>query len=178
VKQRSFAPWLVGLVCFGPLAAALLIYYGPFGRTWLPQLSGSRELLREPVALPVQWRSADARPWQLVYATTSRCEQQCVQHLGRLLQVQRALGRDADRVERAAWHVAGLPPLGDAELTSHALDDEIGRSVVEAFGAEALRSGRVYVIDPRGFVILSYPPDVAQKELLRDLERLLSGSDS
>jgi hypothetical protein len=25
---------------------------------------------------------------------------------------------------------------------------------------------------------LSYPPDVAQKELLRDLERLLSGSDS
>jgi hypothetical protein len=26
-------------------------------------------------------------------------------------------------------------------------------------------------------VILSYPPDVEQKELLRDLERLLTGSD-
>jgi hypothetical protein len=178
VKQRSFAPWLVGLVCFGPLAAALLIYYGPFGSTWLPQLPGSRELLREPVALPLQWRSPDARPWQLVYATMEPCEQQCVQHLGRLLQVQRALGRDADRVQRAAWHVASLPPLGDAELASHALDDEIGRSVVETLGAETLRSGRVYVTDPRGFVILSYPPDVAQKELLRDLERLLSGSDS
>ncbi len=38
--------------------------------------------------------------------------------------------------------------------------------------------GRVYVADPRGFVILSYPPDVEQKELLRDLKRLLAGSEA
>jgi hypothetical protein len=36
----------------------------------------------------------------------------------------------------------------------------------------------VLVADPRGEVILSYPPDVEQKELLRDLERLLAGSGS
>jgi hypothetical protein len=177
VKDKSFAPWLVALVCLGPLAAALLIYYGPFGLTWLPQLPGSRELLREPVALPAQWRSADAAPWQLVYATTSPCEEHCVQRLGRLRQVQLALGRDANRMQRAAWHVGSLQ-LGDPELRTHALDDEVGRSLVEALGAEGLRSGRVYVTDPRGAVILSYPPDVEQKELLRDLERLLSGPDS
>jgi hypothetical protein len=168
----------VALVCLGPFAAALLIYYGPFGLTWLPQLPGSRELLREPVALPPQWRSAEARPWQLVYATIRPCEEQCARHLGRLLQVQLALGRDANRVQRAAWHVGALPQLGDPELASHALDDEAARDLVAALGAERLSAGRVYVADPRGLVILSYPPDVDQKELLRDLERLLSGSDS
>jgi hypothetical protein len=177
VKRGSFAPWLVALVCLGPFAAALLIYYGPFGSTWLPQLPGSRELLREPVALPQQWRSADERPWQLVYATMSPCEQQCLARLGRLRQVQLALGRDAHRVQRAAWYAGGLP-IADPELTAHALDDEVGRGVVEALGAERLRRGCVLVTNPRGLVILSYPPDVEQKELLRDLERLLSGSDA
>ena len=175
MKHKTFAPWLVALVCLGPFAAALFIYYGPLGR-WLPQLPGSRELLAEPVALPAPWAGDGEAPWQLIYARMSRCEQQCAQHLGRLLQVQLALGRDQDRVQRALWHVGERPALDDPNLTVHALDDGVGRGVAEALGAERLRDGRVYVADPRGFVILSYPPDVEQKELLRDLERLLTGS--
>jgi hypothetical protein len=106
----------------------------------------------------------------------SACEQQCALHLGRLLQVQLALGRDQDRVQRAVWHVGNLPQLDDPELAVHSLDDPAGRRVVEALGAERLQNGRVYVADPRGELILSYPPDVEQKELLRDLKRLLTGS--
>jgi hypothetical protein len=180
VKHKSFAPWLVALVCFGPFVAALFIYYGPFGLTWLPQLPGSRELLSEPVALPLEWQSVGEGPrdWQLVYARTTPCERQCAEHLGRLLQVQLALGRDQERVQRVIWHVGSLPQLEDPQLAAHALDDALGRGIVEALGAERLGDGRVYVADPRGLVILTYPPGVEQKELLRDLERLLSGSDS
>jgi hypothetical protein len=179
MKHKSFVPWLVALVCFGPFAVALFIYYGPFGSSWLPQLPGSRELLAEPVPLPPQWRAAGAaEPWQLIYARMTPCEQQCAQHLGRLLQVQLALGRDSERVLRAVWHVGSLPQLDDPQLKAHALDDAVGQGMAETLGAERLRGGRVYVADPRGEVILSYPPDVEQKELLRDLERLLSGSDS
>lgn len=180
MKHKSSTLWLVALVCFGPLAAALFIYYGPFGRDWLPQLPGSRELLTTPVPLPAEWRGADASagPWQLIYARMTPCEQQCAQHLGRLLQVQLALGRDQERVRRAVWHVGPLPPLADPQLAAHSLESAAGRGIVAALGSERLREGRVYVADPRGEVILSYPPDVEQKELLRDLERLLSGSDS
>jgi hypothetical protein len=32
------------------------------------------------------------------------------------------------------------------------------------------------VADPEGSVILAYPADVEQKELLRDLKRLLAGT--
>lgn len=185
MKHKSFAPWLVALVCFGPFAVALFIYYGPLGVSWLPQLPGSRELLREPVPLPQTWRSVAAeaepaapRPWQLIYARITACEQQCAQHLGRLLQVQLALGHDQDRVRRVVWHVGSLPQHNDRELTAHPLDGAAGRGLVDALGAERIGDGRVYVADPRGDVILSYPPDVEQKELLRDLKRLLAGSDS
>jgi len=187
VKHKSLAPWLVALVCLGPFAVALFIYYGPLGLSWLPQLPGSRELLRDPVPLPEAWRgaagAADAEaealhPWQLIYARMNPCEQQCAQHLGRLLQVQLALGRDSSRVQRVVWHVGSLPQLEDRELLAFALDEAAGTRMVAALGAERLEWGRVYVADPRGLVVLSYPPDVEQKELLRDLKRLLAGSDS
>jgi len=177
MKQKSWVPWLVALVCFGPFVAALFIYFGPFGLSWVPQLPGSRELLRDPVSLPAEWRTGGEAKWQLIYARMSPCEQQCAQHLGRLLQVQLALGRDQDRVRRAVWHVGSLPTLDDAELAAHALDDDPGRGVAAALGAQRMDGGRVFVASPRGDVILSYPPDVEQKELLRDLKRLLTGSD-
>lgn len=175
-QRRSFAPWLVALVCFGPFAAALFLYYGPFSHSWLRQLPGSRELLGEPVPLPPGWHGGGEASWQLIYARMTPCEQQCAQHLGRLLQVQLALGRDQDRVQRVLWHAGGLPELDDHGLSTHALDGDLGRGVAAALGLESFSNGRVYVADPRGMVILSYPPDIEQKELLRDLERLLTGS--
>jgi hypothetical protein len=179
VKHNKATAWLLAVVCLGPFALALLLYYGPWGVDWLPQLPGSRELLARPVALPAAWqRGGDAPGWQLIYARMSPCEQQCAQHLGRLLQVQLALGRDEDRVQRVVWHVGSLPELNDAGLAAHTLDDAVGRSVAAALGAVQMQNGRVYVADPRGEVILSYPPDVEQKELLRDLKRLLAGSAS
>jgi hypothetical protein len=176
MKAKSWAPWLVALVCFGPFAAALFIYYGPF-RASLPQLPGSRQLLGEPVPLPEGWRAGAEARWQLIYATMSPCERPCAQGLGRLLQVHLALGRDQDRVQRVLWHVGSVPGFADRELVAYALDEGPGRGVAEALGSEGLASGRVYVADPRGRVIMSYPPDVEQKELLRDLERLLTGSE-
>lgn len=179
MRHKSLAPWFVALACLGPFAFALLLYYAPWGLEWLPVLPGSRELLRQPVPLPEAWRAREGEaPWQLIYARMSACEQRCAQDLGRLLQVQLALGRDQDRVGRVVWHVGELPALEDTTLRSFALDADLGSAVVEALGAQRIGEGRVFVADPRGEVILSYPPDVEQKELLRDLKRLLAGSGS
>ena len=179
VKHRSLTPWLVALACLGPFALALALFYGPWGVAWLPQLPGSREPLAPPVALPLAWQepSGEAPAWQLIYAKITPCEQSCLRHLGRLLQVQLALGRDRERVHRVFWHVGDAPPLEDPNLTMRNLDDGVGRELVAALGDERLREGHVYVADPYGSVILGYPPDVEQKELLRDLKRLLAGSN-
>jgi hypothetical protein len=178
MKKRSLAPWLLALVCFGPVAAAVFIYYGPLGRSWLPQLPGSRELLEPSVPLPQGFRDSAEPPhaWQLIYARMTPCEQSCAQHLDRLRQVRLALGPDSSRVRRVLWHV-GSVALEDPQLLTLSLDDAAGRGLVAALAAQRMTEGRVYVADPRGEVILSYPPDVEQKELLRDLDRLLTGSN-
>jgi hypothetical protein len=173
-------PWLVALAVFGPVGLAMLVYYSPWGRDWLPQLPGQRELLAAPVPLPPDWRAGEpggASPWLLIYARMTPCEQQCAQVLDRLSRVRQALGRDQERVRLTLWHAGEGPPPGtDPELRVQRLDENPGRGMAAALGPERIGSGRVYIADPRGSVILSYPTGVEQKELLRDLKRLLAGS--
>jgi hypothetical protein len=170
----------VALAVFGPFGFALLVYYSPWGRDWLPRLPGQRELLAAPVPVPADWRAVEpggAPPWLLIYARMSACEQQCAQELDRLSRVRQALGRDQERVQRALWYAGEAAPLPtDPGLRVQRLDEDPGRSIAAALGPERIGSGRVYVADPRGSVILSYPAGVEQKELLRDLKRLLAGS--
>jgi hypothetical protein len=190
VRHKSLVPWLVALVIFGPFAAATLLYYAAPDLKWLPQLPGSRELIEPPVATPAGWLQAppgaDSGPyrWSLIYARMAACEQQCVRDLDRLRQVHGALGRDTGRVQRVFLH-GGEPPAireqsgardGDPALVTLRLDDAPGDAVLRARGEDELRLGRVYIADPPGNLIASYPADVDQKELLRDLKRLLSVS--
>lgn len=179
MRHSSLVPWLVALAVFGPFGLATLVYYSPGGRDWLPQLPGQRELLATPVTLPAGWvpDPPSAYRWQLIYARMTACEQQCAQDLDRLSRVQQALGKDQERVQRALWHAGESPaPLTDPGLRVRRLDESPGRDIATALGPERIGSGRVYVADPGGSVILSYPVDVEQKELLRDLKRLLAGS--
>jgi hypothetical protein len=178
VRHKSLVPWLIAFACFGPFVLAVLLAYGPWSLDWMPQLPGKRELLTTPVTLPSAWREAlaGAYRWQLIYARMAPCEQQCARELIRLLQVQQALGKDQEHVRRALWYAGEGPSFTDPELAVQRLDERPGRDVAEALGPKAIDGGRVFVADPRGNVILSYPADVEQKELLRDLKRLLAGS--
>ena len=179
MKHKSLVPWLVALAVFGPFGLAALVYYSPWGRDWLPQLPGQRELLSVPVAMPAEWLQAEAgaSPWLLIYARMTPCEQQCAEVLDRLSRVQQALGKDQERVQRTLWHAGETPPLpADPKLRVQRLDEGLGPRIAAALGPDRIGSGRVYVADPRGSVILSYPVGVEQKELLRDLKRLLVGS--
>lgn len=179
MRHKSLVPWLVALAVFGPFAVATLIFYSPWGRDWLPQLPGQRELLSAPVPLPADWLPADAgpRPWLLIYARMTACEQQCAEAVDRLSRVRQALGKDQERVRGALWYAGESPALPiDPALRVQRLDEAPGRSIAAALGPERIDGGRVYVADPRGNVILSYPAGVEQKELLRDLKRLLAGS--
>ena len=185
MRRRALVPWLVALAVFGPFAAALLLYYVPSDLAWLPRLPGSRELIEPPLAPPPGWLdvgldAAGARyRWSLIYAKMAACDRPCSATLERLRQVHAALAGDAERVRRVYWHAGDEPSVpDDPGLLTRRVDGAVGESTVRALGAERLEQGRVYVADPRGLIVLSYPADVAQKELLRDLKRLLSVSGS
>jgi hypothetical protein len=180
VKRAALVPWLVALAVFGPFAAALLLYYLPADLDWLPRLPGSRELLEPPLAAPPGWldippgTSRRRYPWFLIYAKMSNCDGPCFAALERLRQVHAALAADADRVQRVFWYTGAAPDLAaDRDLELRSMDGSSDESTVRALGADRLDAGRIYVADPRGLIVVSYPADVEQKELLRDLKRLL-----
>jgi hypothetical protein len=183
VARKSFAPWLVALVCLGPFAFAYVLYYGPWQLDWLPRLPGSRELVEPPLALPAGWLAGQAEaapgsyPWSLIYVRMMPCERQCIEVLGRLRRVHLAVGRDVERVQRAFLHTGDAPQIpNDGPILVHRLDGDGGAAFVAALGGERLEEGRVYIADPAGNLVAGYPPDVEQRELLRDLKRLLSVS--
>ncbi|HUL82401.1 MAG TPA: hypothetical protein VL131_09665 [Gammaproteobacteria bacterium] len=183
--KRALVPWLVALVVFGPFLAAALLYYVPADFAWLPRLPGSRELIEPPLEVPRAWLDGgadgpDARyRWSLIYAKMAACDRPCSEALERLRQVHAALAGDAERVRRVYWHAGAQASVpDDPGLLLRRVDDAPGESAVRALGAARLEQGRVYVADPRGLLVVSYPADVAQKELLRDLKRLLSVSGS
>jgi hypothetical protein len=182
MKRGALVPWLVALAVFGPFVAALLLYYVPADLAWLPRLPGSRELLDPPLAAPSAWLEAPAGGryrWFLIYAKMAACDRPCSTALERLRQVHAALGGDADRVQRVYWYAGTAPDMAaDRDLSVHRIDGPEGESTVRALGLDRLQAGRVYVADPRGLIVVSYPADVDQKELLRDLKRLLSASGS
>ena len=185
MKRAALVPWLVALAVFGPFVAAVLLYYVPSDLDWLPRLAGSRELLNPPLAAPAAWLepssgAADGRyRWFLIYAKMTPCDRPCSAALERLRQVHAALAGDAERVQRVYWYAGAVPDVAaDRDLSLRKIDDAAGESAVRALGFDRLEVGRIYLADPRGLIVVSYPADVEQKELLRDLKLLLSASGS
>lgn len=169
--------WLVAAVCFGPMLIATFLYYAPWARTWLPELTGSRVLFETPVPLPEPWQAANVeRRWTLLYARTTPCEAQCEQDALRLNQVHQALNRTQDRARRVLLHVGPAPRIDDPALVVHSFDEPEAADLATALGADAMAAGRYYVADPLGRVILSYPTEIDQRELLRDIRRLMSAA--
>jgi hypothetical protein len=185
VTRKNGVLLLVAAACFGPFFVAVILFYGPWSHDWLPKLPGTREWISPPIALPQDWRAdlaAQLPPvhrWSLIYAKMAACDAICAEDLTRMRQVQRALARDADRVEVVFADLgAGNPPpqIAGEPLEVRRLAGEARDQLRAALGEERLEAGSVLLADSRGDLVLSYPRDVAQRELLRDLKRLLSGT--
>jgi len=170
-------------VCALPFAAALVAYFlfPPAGRTNYGELV-------EPKALPaVRLERLDGRPfaladlkgrWVLLQVDASECAQPCQAKLFNMRQSRLAQGDNADRIERV-WLVAGdrAPPAGLARLYEGAVVARAAPELVAALpGAEA--RDHIYLIDPRGNLMLRFPKDADPKRMIRDLQRLLKYSST
>lgn len=130
-------------------------------------------------------RLADlAGQWALVYFARLPCDDRCQQGLYTIQQVRLTQGRDARRVERLFIALApaepalrtGLaaryPGLRVLQAPAPVLGSLAGR-FVSATGSARDDSGRIYVVDPNGNLVISYPADADPSGMRRDLARLL-----
>jgi cytochrome oxidase Cu insertion factor (SCO1/SenC/PrrC family) len=186
-RQRRL---LIGLAAmfFAPLGLAFYLYYGhgtwhPGGRVNAGELINPARPL-PALALPLA-SSGETAPnflqgkWTFLYVRQGRCDDECLKHLYDTRQIRIALDRDMNRVQRV---FIGDNDCCDRQALRTAHPDLID-IVASAAAAPLLAllpgkpgaadSGRVYVIDPLGNLMMFYDSDAKPKGMLEDMKRLL-----
>jgi cytochrome oxidase Cu insertion factor (SCO1/SenC/PrrC family) len=195
IGARRRAPW--------PLILMILVFAAPVVATWfylffpqyLPDSRSNRgELLSPPVPLPGTMALVDREgtpldpgslegDWTLVYISDGACGEACIERLTHLRQIRLALGEGRGLVGRlllvADADLPGDPAVMDGAFAGMkaAGTDRGGRAaLLAALGADEIALGGVYILDPRGALMMRYAVDAAPEDILKDMERLLKGS--
>lgn len=178
---------LLALFFFVPLAASFLLYYG---NVWRPQGNTNKGELVHParplptVALTLADGSRSAPDvlqgkWTWVYIGAGQCDERCRTALVDTRQARLLLSEKMTRVQRA------FLTTGECCDFDY-LNREHPGLIVARFGPPELaqlfeldaatpaeKSGRIYLIDPLGNLMMSYAPDAPSMGLLQDIKKLL-----
>ncbi len=164
---------------FGPfLMAALAKNFGWFTNTdtvnYGTLVSPATQLTETQFKLQNKDGSITLRDkWSLLFFVPSECDQQCLKGVRELEAIHLLLNRDIQRVQLLAINNAGID-LGfytkslKAGAAVNELQGEFSQAQQALIGA--------YLIDPKGFLILAYPPNADGKKMQKDLKRLLKYS--
>jgi len=185
IGRRRLQLIAVALVFFGPLLFAFWMYYlspalQPGGRVAHGDLiSPARPLPAVSLPTPGDGQTAAdflRRRWSLVYIAGSTCEAACQTTLADARAIHLALLADSTRVRRVFLCARGCVANDDPGLETAWLEGpDAGRllAVFPSYGPGVREAGRLYIVDPLGNLLLSYPAGTAKKGMLKDLEKLL-----
>ena len=171
--------FLILAVCAAPVVLGTLAFYyfPPAGRTNYGRLISPR-----PFALPARLEDGEllapaalADKWWLVTLEEADCAETCSRKLLYTRQLRLAQGKDQDRVGRLlVLKSPGRVPLPLAE--------DLRTAVLSPGRVPALEgplfdgenpTRHIYVVDPFGNLMMSFPSDGDPQRMLRDVERLL-----
>jgi hypothetical protein len=172
---------LLATFFLGPLAVAMLIYYGD---VWRPIGSTEKGELLIPMsrlpgtALPVV---AGAEPatfrhkWSLIMRVADGCGADCQAMLYQTRQVRTALSKERDRTQRVLL-IAGpfdraMLELQHPDLIIVTTDAPIAADLAAALGADATEF--VYLSDPLGNLMMRFSRDTTMRDIHTDLKKLL-----
>lgn len=188
--RRDFL--LLVAVFFLPIIIVLILYFNL--DKW--EIGGERnhgDLIQPPRQLEgvvlsnVQgeaFRFSDVRDkWLMIKVGGAQCNEKCRDELYLMRQIRLAQGGDRQRIVRIYISADGAPKeslrnvLADhPELKLMYGEQSEIQKVVELF-QHNVGSGpemqSMYLADPRGYLMMSYPYDYEPKGAIRDLERLL-----
>jgi hypothetical protein len=173
-----------------PLLLAFAVYYGS---NWRPTGTTNKgELITPAIPLPAvtlkQLNGATTddtflrKTWTLVYLTKDHCDVACRSVLTDLGSIRLMLGKDATRLSRVFMYTGNCC---DADkffneqpgLMSVTLGGAEGQALLARFparqGMQALAARRIYIVDPLGNLMMSYPPGVNPRFIYQDLKKLL-----
>lgn len=181
----------VAVVFLVPMALALVLHLAG----WRPEGRSLEhgELLQPVRPMPdVQLRMSDGTTellsawrhrWVMLYAGRLPCDVSCEAALDKLHRVWLAQGREAERIRPVFMVLAGTPTEIQKVVTSHPglivvsgerdAIQRLARGLVSHDGTALDGRHRLYLIDPLGNLVLSYPPDADPSGIRKDVARLL-----
>ncbi|MGI9309424.1 MAG: hypothetical protein ACR2P6_09185 [Gammaproteobacteria bacterium] len=173
---------LLALLFFGPLAAAMFLYYSDVG--WRPAATVERGLLLQPAVQLPETTLGEAQPpsevlqlrgrWGLLYVAAEDCDALCQDALTTMRQVRLALGKDMGRIMRVLFVPQASPALASLfeehpgitvspRSESADLQDLIGTPL----------AGELFISDPQGNLVMRFPPGTSIEDIHADLKHLL-----
>lgn len=184
-QRRTLA--LLAFLFLAPVAVAFYLYYGGWridgdvshGNLITParplpdvSLSGSDGNQSPPVF---------KQKWSLIYVGDGRCNEECRRALYVMRQVRIALNQDMERVQRVFLYQGDCceEPFFSTEhrgLVALDLDSGAGPELVSMFDSMQTPGDArslVWVADPLGNLMMSYPADTDPKGMIEDLKKLL-----
>jgi hypothetical protein len=182
---------LLAAIFFVPLALAFWLYYGADG--WRPGGGTNKgELIDPPRLLPEAGLViAGGSPaeehflrgkWTVIYVGDGYCDERCRKALYLTRQSRLALNKDSDRVRRVL--VATGRCCDNRFIETEHTDlvvllpaGQKGAQFLERFpvysDGPVATAGRIYLVDPLGNLLMSYPATAPDNALLTDLRKLL-----
>ena len=123
--------------------------------------------------------------WSMIYVA-DLCDDICMQNVYRMRQIHMGMGKHSLRVQKVLFLIdQDLDELssllanykGQQVINTNSVDTDI---LLEKFRIEGVkdlpRFQRIYISDPLGNLMISYPPDINPKGILKDLKKLLRTS--
>jgi hypothetical protein len=168
------------LLFFGPLGAAFILYYGlhwrPVGQT------NHGVLIEPPRPLPVSGAAAVLRgKWSLVYVGAGNCDTDCRDALVFIRQTHLGLAQLIPRVQQVFLVTAAC--CDDASLETQ-FPQLITVNLEDPGNAEAVallrqipsdhRASSVFIVDPKGNLMMRYDAHSTPRGLHDDLQKLLN----
>jgi len=168
-SRRTFVVLL--LLFFGPLLLASALYYVS---GWRPVGHTNHGTLIDP---PRELAGAPFHgKWSLVYVGAGSCDANCQHTLYYMRQTHLGLGRLYTRTQRVFLQTApccdaalarAYPDLITVDATSTAM-----RAVLQQIPATRRATG-IFIVDPRGYLMMQYDSHDPPRGLLDDLKHLL-----
>ncbi len=189
-RSRRTQFWILTAIFFVPLTFSFVMYYG-FG--WRPAgstnngdlISPPRPLetgtLLDPQDQPIE-QEIFKEKWTVVYIGNGQCDERCREALMLTRQTRLALNDDAIRVRRVFLATEECCDIDYLEtqhpdLITARADEVSDQAFLATFprydDVPVERAGRIYLVDPLGNLMMSYPPGAPDKGLLEDLRKLL-----
>jgi len=176
--RRTFV--LLAVVGLAPVVAAWLAYFVlprearvNYGALILP--TAPAPALEGRASDGAGFRLSDLRGrWAIVIFGGGACDDACRRKLYATRQARTIQGREQDRVVRVLLATDGALPASDL-LAQH---PGLVVASVPSSAAAAMPGGAapIYLVDPHGNLVMSWPDDPDIKRLAKDLERLLKAS--